>query len=98
MDTEIIVHLEWKGAKSPFSSNPFKILFQQSQEYAILSFAFKWNQLTPGWTSLMVAITFFSGVILISLWMIGEYISRIYDESKGRPQYIINKEINIEEK
>ena len=64
--------------------------------YAILSFAFKWHQLTPGWTSLMVATTFFSGVILISLWMIGEYISRIYDESKGRPQYIINKEINIE--
>ena len=65
--------------------------------YAILSFAFKWNQLAPGWTSLMVATTFFSGVILISLWMIGEYISRIYDETKGRPQYIINKEINIEE-
>ena len=64
--------------------------------YALLSFIFKWNNLTPGWTSLMVAITFFSGVILISLWMIGEYISRIYDESKGRPQYIINKEINIE--
>ena len=63
--------------------------------YAILSFTFKWNQLAPGWTSLMVATTFFSGVILISLWMIGEYISRIYDETKGRPQYIINKEINI---
>ena len=62
--------------------------------YALLSFIFKWNNLTPGWTSLMVAITFFSGIILISLWMIGEYISRIYDESKGRPQYIINKEIN----
>ena len=65
--------------------------------YAILSFTFKWNQLAPGWTSLMVATTFFSGVILISLWMIGEYISRIYDETKGRPQYLINKEINIEE-
>ena len=65
--------------------------------YAILSFTFKWNQLAPGWTSLMGATTFFSGVILISLWMIGEYISRIYDETKGRPQYIINKEINIEE-
>ena len=46
--------------------------------YAILSFTFKWNQLAPGWTSLMVATTFFSGVILISLWMIGEYISRIH--------------------
>lgn len=66
--------------------------------YSILSFAFKWNNLTAGWTSLMVAITFFSGTILISLWMIGEYIARIYDESKSRPEYIIKKKINIDQK
>ena len=65
--------------------------------YAILSFTFKWNQLAPGWTSLMVATTFFSGVILISLWMIGEYIGRIYDETKRRPQYIIERTFNIGE-
>mgnify|MGYP003371431755 CR=1 FL=1 len=65
--------------------------------YSILSFIFKWNQLVPGWTSIMVTTTFFSGTILISLWMIGEYISRIYDESKRRPQYIIKEKINIEE-
>ena len=64
--------------------------------YSILSFTFKWNNLTAGWTSLMVATTFFSGTILISLWMIGEYIARIYDESKGRPQYIIKKKINVD--
>ena len=63
--------------------------------YSLLSFIFKWNNLTPGWTSIMVAITFFSGVILISLWMIGEYIARIYDETKERPQYIIKEKINI---
>lgn len=43
----------------------------------------------------MCAITFFSGTILLSLWMIGEYISRIYDETKNRPQFIINKTINL---
>jgi dolichol-phosphate mannosyltransferase len=64
--------------------------------YAILSFIFKWNYLTPGWTSIMVVVTFFSSIILISLWMMGEYISRIYDESKARPQYIIKKKINID--
>lgn len=63
--------------------------------YAILSFIFKWNNLAAGWTSLMVVTTFLSGIILISLWMIGEYIARIYDEVKGRPQYIIDKTINI---
>ena len=64
--------------------------------YAILSYFFKWNSIEHGWTSIMVTMTFFSGVILISLWMIGEYISRIYDESKARPQYIIDKKINID--
>lgn len=63
--------------------------------YAILSFIFNWNNLTAGWTSLMVTMTFLSGIILISLWMIGEYIARIYDEVKGRPQYIIDKTINV---
>ena len=66
--------------------------------YAILSYIFNWNNLTAGWTSLMVTMTFLSGMILISLWMIGEYIGRIYDETKRRPQYIIEKTINIDEK
>lgn len=65
--------------------------------YAILSFIFHWHNLTAGWTSLIVTMTFLSGIILISLWMIGEYIARIYDEVKQRPQYIIDKKINIDE-
>ena len=64
--------------------------------YSLLSFVFKWNQLSAGWTSIMCAITFFAGVQLLSLWIISEYIGRIYDESKNRPQYIIDKKINIE--
>ena len=44
----------------------------------------------------MVAITFFAGVQLLSIWIMSEYIARIYDESKGRPQYIIDKKINID--
>ena len=65
--------------------------------YAILSYAFKWNNLAPGWTSLMVAITFFAGVQLVSIWMISEYIARIYDDTKKRPEYIIDEKINIKE-
>jgi dolichol-phosphate mannosyltransferase len=52
----------------------------------------------PGWTSLMVVITLFSGVQLLSLGIIGEYIARIYDESKNRPLYIVKEKINFEEK
>ena len=46
----------------------------------------------------MVCITFFAGVQLFSLWIMSEYISRIYDESKGRPEYIIKEKINFDKK
>ena len=64
--------------------------------YSLISYAFKLNQLSAGWTSIMCAITFFAGVQLLSLWILSEYIGRIYDETKRRPQYIIEKKINIE--
>lgn len=64
--------------------------------YALVSYKLGLNNLTAGWTSIMVTITFFTGVQLLSLYMIAEYISRIYEESKGRPVYIIDKKINID--
>lgn len=64
--------------------------------YSLVSYAFNLNQLAPGWTSIMVTVTFFSGIQLLSVWIISEYIARIYDETKRRPEYIINKKINIE--
>ncbi len=63
--------------------------------YAMLSFIFKWNSLMPGWTSMMLTVTFFAGVQLLSIWIMSEYIARIYDESRDRPQYIIDKTYNI---
>ena len=65
--------------------------------YSFLSYCLKWNNLTAGWTSIMVTVTFFAGVQLLSIWIISEYISRIYDESKRRPQYIIDNTYNIED-
>ena len=65
--------------------------------YAIISYLFQLNNLSACWTSIMVAITFFAGVQLLSIWIIAEYIGKIYDESKRRPQYIVDKTINIEE-
>lgn len=66
--------------------------------YALISYAFKLNNLSAGWTSIMVAITFFAGVQLLSIWIMSEYIGRIYEETKKRPQYIVDKKINIENK
>ena len=64
--------------------------------YSIISYIFNLNDLTAGWTSIMVTVTLFSGVQLLSIWIISEYIARIYDETKQRPQYIIDKKINID--
>lgn len=63
--------------------------------YALISYIFNLNQLAAGWTSLMVTITFLGGMQLLSIWLIAEYIGKIYDESKGRPEYIIDKKINL---
>ncbi|MED3947685.1 MULTISPECIES: glycosyltransferase family 2 protein [Priestia] len=49
-----------------------------------------------GWSSLIVIQLFFSGIILIILGMIGEYIGRIYDETKNRPLYIVREKYQFE--
>ena len=46
-----------------------------------------------GWASTMVSIYFIGGIQVMSLGIIGEYIGRAFQESKGRPRYIIDKEI-----
>lgn len=50
-----------------------------------------WGIQVPGWTSTIIFISFFSGLILFSLGVIAEYIWRIYEEVKSRPGYIIKK-------
>jgi dolichol-phosphate mannosyltransferase len=40
-------------------------------------------------------ITFFSGIQLLSLGLVGEYIGRIYDQTKNRPHYIVDEKINF---
>ena len=44
----------------------------------------------PGWSSLMLSVLFLGGVQLISIGIIGEYISRLSDNVRNRPLYIIN--------
>jgi dolichol-phosphate mannosyltransferase len=46
----------------------------------------------PGWTSLVVAVLFSTGLILASIGAVGLYISRIFDMSKGRPLYIVDRQ------
>jgi dolichol-phosphate mannosyltransferase len=45
----------------------------------------------PGYASLLVAITFLSGVQLIVIGMVGQYVARIYDEARARPLYLVRE-------
>jgi polyisoprenyl-phosphate glycosyltransferase len=50
----------------------------------------KFNGLAiPGATSIIIAISFFSGILLFTLGIIGIYLARIFEQTKGRDQYII---------
>lgn len=46
----------------------------------------------PGWTSLVVAVLFSTGLILASIGAVGLYISRIFEMSKGRPLYVVDRQ------
>jgi dolichol-phosphate mannosyltransferase len=50
-----------------------------------------------GWTSIVTLITFFGGVQLLTVGVLGHYIGVVFDETKSRPEYIIDEERNFEE-
>jgi polyisoprenyl-phosphate glycosyltransferase len=54
-------------------------------------------ELTPGLPTTVLVVSFFSGVQLLSLGLMGEYVGRIYDEVKRRPMYIVDRKINFDE-
>lgn len=45
----------------------------------------------PGYASLLTVVLFMGGIQLVGIGMIGEYVGRIYDESKGRPIYLVRR-------
>ena len=48
-----------------------------------------------GWTSIVLLVIFFGGVQLLTLGILGQYIGNLFDEAKGRPEYIIANKINL---
>jgi dolichol-phosphate mannosyltransferase len=51
--------------------------------------------LTPGLSTTVLLVSFFAGVQLLGLGLIGEYVGRIYDEVKRRPLYIVDRQVNF---
>lgn len=87
-----------------FSSRPLQMMSMAGFAVAGISFLLGfWYvaqkifgvDLTPGLPTTVLVISFFSGVQLLALGLVGEYIGRIYDETKRRPMYILDKKINF---
>jgi glycosyltransferase involved in cell wall biosynthesis len=57
---------------------------------------FSFKVIVPGWTSVMVAMFFLGGLILANLGVLGLYLGKVFNETKNRPIYIIDKTINFE--
>ena len=60
--------------------------------FALYSLYAKFRMHSPqGFTALILAVMFFSGLNLFFLGIIGEYVGRVYEETKGRPHYVVLK-------
>jgi glycosyltransferase involved in cell wall biosynthesis len=51
----------------------------------------------PGFPTIVISVMFFSGVQLVFLGIIGEYLGRVYEEVKARPLYLVAEEIGVEQ-
>lgn len=50
------------------------------------------DRTVPGWTSLLATVLALGGMQLLVLWILGEYVGRIFDEVKGRPVFIVRED------
>ena len=52
---------------------------------------FLWGIDVPGYATLVVGMMFFSGIQLLSIGVLAEYVGRIYEEVKQRPLYVVSQ-------
>ncbi len=91
----------WQGVTS-FSAVPLRIITSLGWIVSFLSFLFGgWalmvkiflNTVLPGWTSTVLPIYFLGGIQLLCIGIIGEYVAKIYLETKRRPRFLIERSI-----
>jgi dolichol-phosphate mannosyltransferase len=95
------------NAVTSFSERPLRLAFGLGTFITVIGLALAlWlivgklldpDEAVPGYTSLMVVVLFFGGVQLLCLGLLGEYVGRIYRESKARPLYLVAERVNVEE-
>lgn len=64
----------------------------------IVAKIFGWGTYVSGWASLAVLMSFLGGIHIFLIGVLGEYISRIYDEVRGRPLYVVSEFIDENKK
>jgi len=93
--------LAWNGITS-FSTAPLRAISVFGMVVAFTSFvmgiyalweALFTNATIPGWTSTVVPLFFLGGIQLISIGIVGEYVGKIYFETKARPRFHIEKQV-----
>ena len=96
----------WFNGFTAFSVKPLRIATALGGGSAVIGFLYGiytivkrvLNPDVPmGFSSLMSALVFFGGMIMLMLGLIGEYIGRIYISLNNSPQYVIREKINLEE-
>ncbi len=94
-----MVSLALNGITS-FSIRPLRLATYLGFTIASLSFLYAayavylkifTDKVISGWTSVLVSVLFLSGIQLITFGIMGEYIGKLFIESKGRPSYIIKE-------
>ena len=100
-----MVRLALDGLTS-FSDRPLRLATQLGVIVMALSFAvaawtivaslFDLGTSSRGWSSLMAVVLLLGGVQLLCIGVLGEYVGRVYRETKGRPLYVVNEVIGPE--
>ncbi len=93
-----MVHFAMDGITS-FSSKPLRISFYLGLVVFIIGFIYAIygiinyyeGKTVQGWTSILVSVLIIGGIQLLSLGIIGEYLARVFNESKSRPIYLIKE-------
>lgn len=98
-----MIRFAWTGISS-FSAFPLRISISVGCFLSFVGFAyllrvlyqaFFTNTLVPGWASVVALECIFSGVILLALGAIGDYVARTYEETKNRPLYVVTEMLNV---
>jgi glycosyltransferase involved in cell wall biosynthesis len=97
-----MVRFAWTAVSS-FSALPLRLSVAAGILVSLAGFGYLlrtlymvyWTHDTvPGWASIVVLQCIFSGMILLALGVIGDYVARSYEESKGRPLYVLTSAVN----